>query len=133
MADRHLAGPVLQITDLQTEIRLRNATVHAVDGVSLTVAAGECLGLVGESGSGKTMTARSVLRLLPAGGVITGGSVVLNGTELTNLSERSMEAVRGNDVGMVFQDPSSCLDPTMTIGRQIAESVIVHKGANRQV
>jgi peptide/nickel transport system ATP-binding protein len=132
MADRHRAGPVLQITDLQTEIRLRNATVHAVDGVSLTVAAGECLGLVGESGSGKTMTARSVLRLLPAGGVITGGSVVLNGTELTNLSERSMEAVRGNDVGMVFQDPSSCLDPTMTIGRQIAESVIVHKGANRQ-
>ena len=93
MADRHRAGPVLQITDLQTEIRLRNATVHAVDGVSLTVAAGECLGLVGESGSGKTMTARSVLRLLPAGGVITGGSVVLNGTELTNLSERSMEAV----------------------------------------
>ncbi len=132
MADGHLAGPVLQITDLQTEIRLRNATVHAVDGVSLTVAAGECLGLVGESGSGKTMTARSVLRLLPVGGVITGGSVVLNGTELTNLSERSMEAVRGNDVGMVFQDPSSSLDPTMPIGRQIAESVIVHKGANRQ-
>ena len=132
MPDGRLAGPVLQITDLHTEIRLRNATVRAVDGVSLTVAAGECLGLVGESGSGKTMTARSVLRLLPAGGMITGGSVLLNGTELTNLSERSMQAVRGNDVGMVFQDPSSCLDPTTTIGRQIAESVIVHKGANRQ-
>jgi peptide/nickel transport system ATP-binding protein len=132
MADGHLAGPVLQITDLHTEIRLRDATVHAVDGVTLTVAAGECLGLVGESGSGKTMTARSVLRLLPAGGVITGGSVVLAGTELTNLSERSMQAVRGNDVGMVFQDPSSCLDPTTTIGRQITESVVVHKGANRQ-
>ena len=106
--------------------------MHAVDGVSLTVAAGECLGLVGESGCGKTMTARSVLRLLPAGGVITAGSIVLAGTELTNLSERSMQAVRGNDVGMVFQDPSSCLDPTMTIGRQIAESVVVHKGADRQ-
>jgi peptide/nickel transport system ATP-binding protein len=132
MADLRLTGPVLQITDLHTEIRLRDATVRAVDGVSLTVAAGECLGLVGESGSGKTMTARSVLRLLPAGGVITGGSILLDGTDLTNLSERSMQAVRGNDVGMVFQDPTSCLDPTTTIGRQIAESVVVHKGANRQ-
>ena len=78
------------------------------------------------------MTARSVLRLLPAGGVITAGSVVLAGTELTNLSERSMQAVRGQDVGMVFQDPSSCLDPTTTIGRQIGESVVMHRGANRQ-
>jgi peptide/nickel transport system ATP-binding protein len=127
------AVPVLQITDLHTEIRRTDATVHAVDGVSLAVAAGECLGLVGESGSGKTMTARSVLRLLPAGGVITAGSIMLGGTELTNLSERSMEAIRGNDVGMVFQDPSSCLNPTMTVGRQIAESVAVHKGADRQV
>ncbi len=126
------ADPVLRITDLHTEIRLRDATVHAVDGVSLSVAAGECVGLVGESGCGKTMTARSVMRLLPAGGVITAGSIVLAGTELTNLSERSMEAIRGNDVGMVFQDPSACLDPTMTIGRQIAESVVVHQGADRQ-
>jgi len=123
---------VLQITGLHTEIRRNDATVYAVDGVSLAVAAGECLGLVGESGCGKTMTVRSVLRLLPAGGVITAGSIVLAGTELTNLSERSMQAIRGNDVGMVFQDPSSSLDPTMTIGRQIAESVAVHRGADRQ-
>jgi peptide/nickel transport system ATP-binding protein len=126
MADL-LAAPVLQITDLHTEIRLKDATVHAVDGVSLSVAAGECLGLVGESGCGKTMTARSVLRLLPSGGLITAGSI-----ELTGLSERSMESIRGNDVGMVFQDPSASLDPTMTIGRQIAESVAVHRGADRQ-
>jgi peptide/nickel transport system ATP-binding protein len=126
------AAPVLQITDLHTEIRLKDATVRAVDGVTLSVAAGECLGLVGESGCGKTMTARSVLRLLPAGGLITAGSIVLAGTELTSLSERSMESVRGNDVGMVFQDPSASLDPTMTIGRQIAESVAVHRGADRQ-
>jgi peptide/nickel transport system ATP-binding protein len=124
-------GAVLQITDLHTEIRRNGATVRAVDGVSLTVAAGECLGLVGESGCGKTMTARSVMRLLPAGGAITAGSVVLAGTELTGLAERDMQTIRGNDVGMVFQDPSSCLDPTMPIGRQIAESVVVHKGANR--
>jgi peptide/nickel transport system ATP-binding protein len=126
------ADPVLQITGLHTEIRRTEATVHAVDGVSLTVGAGECLGIVGESGSGKTMTVRSVLRLLPPGGVITAGSVVLAGTELTTLSERSMESIRGNEVGMVFQDPTSSLDPTMTIGRQIAESVVVHRGADRQ-
>jgi peptide/nickel transport system ATP-binding protein len=125
------AGAVLEITDLHTEIRRKGSTVRAVDGVSLTVAAGECLGLVGESGCGKTMTARSVMRLLPTGGAITAGSIVLAGTELTALSERDMQTVRGNDVGMVFQDPSSCLDPTMTIGRQITESVVVHNGADR--
>jgi peptide/nickel transport system ATP-binding protein len=125
-------GPVLQIADLHTEIRRNGTTVRAVDGVSLTVAAGECLGLVGESGCGKTMTARSVMRLLPPGGAITAGSVVLAGTEITRLPERDMQTIRGNDVGMVFQDPSSCLDPTMSIGRQIAESVVVHKGAGRR-
>ena len=124
--------PVLRITDLHTEIRRNGATVRAVDGVSLSVAAGECLGLVGESGCGKTMTARSVMRLLPPGGAITAGSVVLAGTDLTALSERDMQTVRGNEVGMVFQDPSSCLDPTMPIGRQITESVMVHKGADRR-
>jgi peptide/nickel transport system ATP-binding protein len=126
------AGPVLAITDLCTEIRLKSARSRPVDGVSLTVAAGECLGLVGESGCGKTMTARSIMRLLPPGGAITAGSVLLAGIDLTQLSERDMQTVRGNDIGMVFQDPSSCLDPTMTIGRQIAESVIVHNGADRQ-
>jgi peptide/nickel transport system ATP-binding protein len=126
------AGLVLQVTGLCTEIRRHDAIVHAVDGVSLAVAAGECVGLVGESGSGKTMTVRSILRLLPAGGVITAGSVRLAGAELTSLSERDMQAVRGNEVGMVFQDPSSSLDPTMTIGRQIAESVTVHRRADRQ-
>jgi peptide/nickel transport system ATP-binding protein len=123
--------PVLRVTDLRTEIRLPGATVRAVDGVSLELRAGELLGLVGESGCGKTMTARSVMRLLPSGGVITGGSIVLGGTELTHLSGRDMQTVRGRDIGMVFQDPASCLDPTMTIGRQISESAVVHAGANR--
>jgi peptide/nickel transport system ATP-binding protein len=122
---------VLEISDLHTEIRRRHVTVRAVDGVSLTVRAGECLGLVGESGCGKTMTARSVMRLLPRGGMITAGSVMLAGSELTNLSEQAMQQVRGNEIGMVFQDPSACLNPTMTIGQQIAESVIVHKRADR--
>ena len=122
--------PVLQVTDLHTQIRLKNAIVRAVSGVSFAVAAGECLGLVGESGCGKTMTARSIMRLLPPGGEITAGSIILGGTELTGLSERDMQTVRGNDVGMVFQDPASCLNPTMTIGRQIAESVVVHRSAS---
>jgi peptide/nickel transport system ATP-binding protein len=124
-------APLLSISDLSTEIRLKDSTVHAVNGISLTVEAGECLGLVGESGCGKTMLARSIMRLLPPGGVITAGSVLLAGTELTALPERSMQQVRGKDIGMVFQDPASYLDPTMTVGRQIAESVIVHRGADR--
>jgi peptide/nickel transport system ATP-binding protein len=122
---------LLEITGLSTEIRRKDAVVRAVDGVSLAVAAGECLGLVGESGCGKTMTARSIIRLLPPGGVITGGSVVLAGTDLTRLPERDVQQVRGRDIGMVFQDPASSLNPTMTIGQQIAESVVVHKGAGR--
>jgi peptide/nickel transport system ATP-binding protein len=124
---------LLEITGLRTEIRLRDRTVLPVNGVSLTVAAGECLGLVGESGCGKTMTARSVLRLLPAGGIITAGAVLLDGTDLTQLSERQLQQIRGNDIGMVFQDPASSLDPTMTVGRQIAESVTVHRGAAKPV
>jgi peptide/nickel transport system ATP-binding protein len=132
MPSRGQASPVLEISGLHTEIRRRDVTVRAVDGVSLAVRAGECLGLVGESGCGKTMTARSVVRLLPRGGVITSGSVMLAGIELTNLSEQAMQQVRGNDIGMVFQDPAACLNPTMVMGQQIAESVLVHKGADRR-
>jgi peptide/nickel transport system ATP-binding protein len=124
--------PLLQVSDLHTQIQRGTSVVRAVDGVSLTVAPGECVGLVGESGCGKTMTARSVMRLLPPGGAITSGSVLLAGTELTGLSERDMQAIRGNDVGMVFQDPSSSLDPTATVGRQISESVVVHRGLDRR-
>jgi peptide/nickel transport system ATP-binding protein len=123
--------PVLRVSTLRTEIVRPGLTVRAVDGVSLDIAAGECLGLVGESGCGKTMTARSIMRLLPRGGVITAGSVTLAGTELTQLTDRDMQSVRGRDIGMVFQDPASFLDPTMTIGRQISESVVVHAGADR--
>jgi peptide/nickel transport system ATP-binding protein len=123
---------LLTITDLHTEIRLAGATVHAVNGISLSLAAGECLGLVGESGCGKTMTVRSILRLLPPGGVITSGSIALDGTDLAQLPEELLQKIRGSEIGMIFQDPSSALDPTMTVGSQIAESVIVHKGADKQ-
>jgi peptide/nickel transport system ATP-binding protein len=124
-------APLLEIEDLRTEIRLRSATVHALDGVNLTVEAGECVGIVGESGSGKTMTALSIMQLLPNGGHITGGRVVLNGEVISTLSDDAMCQVRGNAIGMIFQDPMTSLNPTMTIGDQIAETVLVHRGASK--
>jgi peptide/nickel transport system ATP-binding protein len=123
---------VLEVRDLRAEFHLRSATVKAVDGVSLAVRAGECLGLVGESGCGKTTTGLAVMKLLPNVGHITGGSVRLAGRELVQLSEKQMQKIRGNDVAMVFQDPMTSLNPTWTIGRQIAEPVRIHKGASKQ-
>jgi len=123
-------APLLEIEDLHTEIRLRSATVHALEGVSLNVEAGECLGIVGESGSGKTMTALSVMQLLPPGGHIVGGTVTLAGQELTALGDDGMRHVRGNEIGMIFQDPMTSLNPTMTVGDQIAETVLLHRGAD---
>jgi peptide/nickel transport system ATP-binding protein len=122
--------PLLQIEDLRTEIRLRSATVHALEGVSLNVEAGECLGIVGESGSGKTMTALSIMQLLPPGGHITGGQIMLGGQEISSLDDDGMRHVRGNEVGMIFQDPMTSLNPTMTVGDQIAETVLLHRGAD---
>jgi peptide/nickel transport system ATP-binding protein len=121
---------LLEIEDLHTEIRLRSATVHALDGVSLTVEAGECLGIVGESGCGKTMTALSVMQLLPPGGHITAGTISLAGQEISSLDDNGMRHVRGNEIGMIFQDPMTSLNPTMTIGDQIAETVLLHRGAD---
>lgn len=122
---------LLHITDLATDIRLRSATVHAVDGINLAVDAGETVGLVGESGSGKTMTAMSIMGLLPPGGKIVRGSIELSGRNLVGLSDSEMRAIRGNEIGMVFQDPMTSLNPTMTIGEQVAESVRWHRGATR--
>jgi peptide/nickel transport system ATP-binding protein len=124
-------APLLDIQDLHTEIRLRRATVHAIDGVSLAVNEGECLGIVGESGSGKTMTALSIMRLLPSGGHVTDGHIYLDGKDIAALSEEKMDQVRGNQIGMIFQDPLTSLNPTMTIGDQIAESVRLHRGASK--
>jgi peptide/nickel transport system ATP-binding protein len=124
-------APLLEIEDLHTEIRLRTATVHALEGVSLTVEAGECVGIVGESGCGKTMTALSVMQLLPPGGHITAGRIALGGQEISALGDHAMRHVRGNEIGMIFQDPMTSLNPTMTIGDQIAETVLLHRGVGR--
>ncbi len=123
---------LLEVDSLRTHIQMRHATVEAVDGVSLTVGPGETVGLVGESGCGKSMTGLSVMRLLPPGGRIVSGSVRLAGRELTALPDAQMRHVRGSEVAMVFQDPMTSLDPTMTIGDQIAEPVRAHKGASRK-
>src|SRR3954451_7555775 len=96
-------------------------TVRAVDGVSFTIQPGETLGLVGESGCGKTMTAASITQLLPEGGGISPGRIALEDRELTGLAESELRRVRGNEIGVVFQDPMTSLNPTMTIGRQVAE------------
>jgi peptide/nickel transport system ATP-binding protein len=125
-------APLLQIEDLHTEIRLRSATVYALEGVSLDIEAGECLGIVGESGSGKTMTALSIMQLLPPGGHITGGRILLDGKLISTLDNEAMQQVRGNEIGMIFQDPMTSLNPTMTIGDQIAETVRLHRGADKQ-
>ena len=122
---------LLEVRDLRTHIQMRRATVEAVDGVSLTIGSGETVGLVGESGCGKSMTGLSIMRLLPRGGSIVGGSVRLPGREMTTLSTGEMRRVRGNDVAMVFQDPMTSLNPTMTVGEQIAEPVRIHLGASR--
>jgi len=117
-----MAGPVLTVEDLHTEIALNDGAVHAVDGVSFTVRRGELLGIVGESGCGKTMTALSIMRLLPAGGRIVDGRVLLGDEDITALSDRDVRAVRGKRIGMVFQDPMTSLNPTMRIGKQVAEA-----------
>jgi peptide/nickel transport system ATP-binding protein len=124
-------APLLEITDLRTEIRLKQATVHAVDGVSLHVEPGETLGIVGESGCGKTMTALSVMNLLPTGGRVTEGAIRLNGRQISGLDDEQMRQIRGNEIGMIFQDPLTSLNPTMTVGYQIAEAVRLHRGASK--
>jgi peptide/nickel transport system ATP-binding protein len=127
-----IGEPVLDVRDLRTWIRHDSAIVHAVDGVSLTVRAGETLGLVGESGSGKSMTAMSIMRLLPARGSIAGGTVRLNGRDITSLSERDMRQVRGQEVAVIFQDPLTSLNPTMTVGDQIVEAILLYKRVGRR-
>lgn len=123
---------ILEITDLSTDIRLSKSTVHALDHVNLTVDAGQTLGLVGESGSGKTMTAMSIERLLPPGGEITGGQIMFDGRDLVSLSDVELRKVRGGDIGMIFQDPMTSLNPLHTVGRQVAEPLLLHRGLTPQ-
>ena len=128
-----MTEPLLSVRDLQTTFILgRRAEVRAVDGVSFDVFPGETLAIVGESGSGKSVTSLSIMRLLPAAtGKITGGHILFRGRDLASLSEREMRAIRGREIGMIFQEPMTSLNPVHTIGDQIAETVIRHEGVSR--
>ncbi len=118
---------VLEIRDLATHFFTRDGVVRAVDGVSFDLAAGETLGIVGESGCGKSVTALSILRLIPPEtGRIVAGSVRFEGRELTALSDEEMRNIRGHKISMIFQEPMTSLNPVLTIGTQIAENVARH-------
>lgn len=120
--------PVLELRELRTEFRIGGQWHAAVRGVSLTVHPNETLAIVGESGSGKSVTALSVLRLLPASGARHGaGSVWLDGMEISKISEKDMADLRGDAIAMIFQEPMTSLNPTMTIGDQIAEAIRQHR------
>ncbi|MGC3993234.1 MAG: ABC transporter ATP-binding protein [Propionicimonas sp.] len=118
--------PLLEVRDLQVSFGRRRA--EAVRGVSFTLEPGERLGVIGESGSGKTVTALSVMGLLPENAHVRG-SVVLDGTQMVGLDERGLSRLRGDAVSMVFQEPMTALDPTMRVGRQVAEVLRLHQGA----
>ncbi len=117
----------LEVTDLRTTLFTRRGEMKAVDGLSLKVAAGETVALVGESGCGKSLSALSIMRLLPDPPArIVGGTVKLNGRDLVALPEESMLDIRGKEIGMIFQDPMSSLNPVATVGKQIAEVLTTH-------
>ncbi len=122
---------LLSVTGLHTYFFSREQVTKAVDGVDLELGRGEVFGLVGESGCGKTMTARSIMRLIPSPGRIVQGSLLFEGTDLIKLSDNEMQAVRGNKIGMIFQEPLTSLNPVLRIGDQLSEGLIIHKGLSR--
>jgi peptide/nickel transport system ATP-binding protein len=129
-----MPGPaaLLEVEELKTHFFTRDGVVRAVDGVSLSVGHGETLAVVGESGCGKSVTSLSILRLIASPpGRIVAGRVRFQGRDLLELSERAMRDIRGNDISMIFQEPMTSLNPVLTVGRQIAETLTLHRGLDR--
>jgi peptide/nickel transport system ATP-binding protein len=130
--DKAASPPLLEIAGLRTYFDTLAGTVRSVDGVSLSVHDGQTLGVVGESGCGKSVTALSVLRLIPTPpGRYAGGSIRYRGTDLLQLNEREMRKIRGDRISMIFQEPMTSLNPVLSIGRQIAETLVVHQALSR--
>ncbi len=126
-------GKLLRVTELRTYFHTDEGTAKAVDGVSLDIPKGKTLGLVGESGCGKSVTALSIMRLVPSPpGKIEGGSVYLGDTDVLKLSEPQMRKIRGNDISMVFQEPMTSLNPVFTVGNQIMEVLRLHRRLSRR-
>jgi len=129
--DAGVLPPLLEVRDLHTEFRTGAGVVPAVDGISYTVERGETVAIVGESGSGKTAGALSILRLIPdPPGRITQGQILFAGRDLLQLSDEEIRQVRGADIGMIFQEPMTSLNPVLTIGRQITETLEQHRAAD---
>ena len=126
-----MRDPLLRVEDLHTRFGTDRGSVHAVDGVSLTVDRSEVVGVLGESGSGKSVTARSICRLEDPGRIVDG-TIAFDGTELTTADQSTVRRIRGNDVSMVFQDPTETLNPVFPVGEQIAEAVRIHETEDRQ-
>lgn len=118
---------LLEVQDLKTYFKVKAGRVHAVDGVSFGVKPGEKVGVVGESGCGKSVTALSIMRLVSQPpGEYAGGGILFEGQDLLDVSEKDMRKIRGGKIGMIFQDPMTCLNPTMTVGKQIGEALRIH-------
>ncbi|MDN5302559.1 MAG: peptide/nickel transport system ATP-binding protein, partial [Thermoanaerobacteraceae bacterium] len=119
---------ILEVKNLKTYFYTEEAVVPAVDGVSFSIAKGETLGIVGESGSGKSVTALSIMRLLPEPPAkIIGGQILFKGEDLVSKTNDQMRRVRGNSISMIFQEPMTSLNPVYTIGRQISEAIMLHQ------
>jgi oligopeptide/dipeptide ABC transporter ATP-binding protein len=125
------ASALLEIEDLSIAFGTPESPAVAVDGIGLAIAAGETVGLVGESGSGKSLTSLAVMRLLPPRARITGGRILFEGRDMLTLPEPRMQEIRGRDVAMIFQEPMTSLNPLMTVGDQIEESILLHDRAGR--
>ncbi len=125
--------PILQVKNLKTHFKMHDHIVRAVDGLSFDLYPGETLGIVGESGCGKSMTSMSIMRLVPSPpGDIVDGEILLEGKDLLKLSEEEMRSVRGNDIGMIFQEPMTSLNPLFSVGDQISEVLMLHRGMTRK-
>ena len=125
--------PLLRVRDLRTSFNTPEGKMTAVNGVSFDVNHGETLGLVGESGCGKSVTFLSILGLIPKPpGVIESGSAIFNGKDLFKISNEEIRKIRGSDIGFVFQDPMTSLNPVLSIGIQLSESVMLHRGFSRK-
>ncbi|MCY4500299.1 MAG: ABC transporter ATP-binding protein, partial [Alphaproteobacteria bacterium] len=126
-------APLLEVEGLEVEFSTRNGVARVLDGIALSLQAGRTLGIVGESGCGKSMTALSIMRLVPVPpGRIGAGSVRLKGEDLLQVTEKRMREVRGKDISMIFQEPMTSLNPVYSIGDQIAETVRLHEGLGRR-
>ncbi len=126
-------GLLLEIDNLQTSFFTADGELRAVDGVSFEIAEGETMGLVGESGCGKSVTALSIMQLIPrSAGRIVGGEIRYRGKNLLNCDESSMQAIRGNEISMIFQEPMTSLNPVFSVGKQISEAIILHQKLSRE-